>query len=139
MADTFQLEVATPERLFINEQVTAAQLPGKDGYMTVLAGHAPLLGALGAGVLSYEGGRGPHAMAVAGGFIEVFENHVRVLADFAELPDEIDSDAARRDLENASEALRHASSEEASNAALEAVQRAQARLDAAQKTSAGAH
>ena len=139
MADTFQLEVATPERLFVNEQVTAAELPGKDGYMTVLAGHAPLLGALGAGVLSYEGGGGPHTMAVAGGFVEVFENHVRILADFAEFPDNIDTDAARRDLENASETLRHAGTEDACITALEAMQRAQARLDAAQRGSGIAH
>ena len=133
MPDTFQLEVATPERLLINEQVTAAELPGKDGYMTVLPGHAPLLSALGAGVLSYEGGGGPHVMAVAGGFLEVFESRVRVLADNAEFPDAIDTEAARSDYERASKALKHAASEADSNAALEAMQRAQARLDAAQR------
>ena len=54
MADTFQLEVATPERLLVDEQVTEAELPGEDGYMGILAGHAPLLSALGAGVLTYQ-------------------------------------------------------------------------------------
>ena len=52
MADTFQLEVATPEREVVHEEANEAQLPGKDGYIGVLPGHAPLLGALGAGVLT---------------------------------------------------------------------------------------
>ncbi len=85
MADTFQLEVATPERLFVDEQVTEAELPGKEGYMGVLPGHAPLLSALGAGALSYKSDRGENQVLVLdGGFVEVFENHVRVLADSAE-------------------------------------------------------
>jgi F-type H+-transporting ATPase subunit epsilon len=131
MADTFQLEVATPERLFIDEQVTEAQLPGKDGYMGILAGHAPLLSALGGGVLTYEGGGGPHAIAISGGFVEVFDNHVRVLADRADYPKDIDSAAAKQELDQASEALKKADSEEASAAALEASNAAQARIDAA--------
>ena len=58
MADTFQLEVATPERLLVDEQVTEAELPGKDGYMGVLPGHAPLLSALGSRHADlYSGGR----------------------------------------------------------------------------------
>ncbi len=84
MADTFQLEIATPERLLLNEQVSEAQLPGKDGYMGVLANHAPLLSALGAGVLSYQNGNGSHSLNISGGFLEISDNHVRVLADNAE-------------------------------------------------------
>jgi F-type H+-transporting ATPase subunit epsilon len=84
MADTFQLEVATPEQLLVDEQVTEAELPGKDGYMGVLAGHAPLLSALGAGNLTYQGGGGQHVLKIDGGFVEIFDNHVRVLADHAE-------------------------------------------------------
>jgi F-type H+-transporting ATPase subunit epsilon len=87
MADTFQLEVATPERLFVDEQVTEAELPGKDGYMGVLAGHAPLLSALGAGTLSYSSGGGQKVLKIDGGFVEIFDNHVRVLADHAEVSD----------------------------------------------------
>jgi F-type H+-transporting ATPase subunit epsilon len=139
MADTFQLEVATPERLLVDEQVTEAQLPGKSGYMGILAGHAPLLSALGAGVLTYEGGGGPHVMAISGGFVEVIDNHVRVLADRAEFPDDIKVDAAQQDLGKATEALKHADTEEAATAAIEAGNAAQARLDAASKTSGTTH
>ncbi len=84
MADTFKLEVATPERLFVDEQVTEAELPGKDGYFGVLAGHAPLLSALGAGTLSYGSGGSKQVLQIDGGFAEVFDNQVRVLADSVE-------------------------------------------------------
>src|ERR1700733_14088722 len=114
MADTFQLEVATPERLLVDEQVTEAQLPGKNGYMGVLAGHAPLLSALGAGTLSYQGGGGEHSLVIAGGFVEISDNHVRVLADSADLPQDIQTDAAQRDLEKASQDLKQAQTEEES-------------------------
>ena len=140
MADTFQLQVATPERQLIDEQVTEVQLPGKNGYMGILAGHAPLLSALGGGVLTYEGGDGgPHIVAISGGFVEVFDNHVRVLADRAEFPQDIQVDAARRELDEANEAMRKADNEEASNAALEAVSAAQARIDAVEKQGGGSH
>jgi F-type H+-transporting ATPase subunit epsilon len=84
MADTFQLEVATPERLFVDEQASEAELPGKEGYMGILPGHAPLLSILGAGTLTYKSGVGENKLKIDGGFVEVFENHVRVLADHAE-------------------------------------------------------
>jgi F-type H+-transporting ATPase subunit epsilon len=85
MADnTFQLEVATPERLLVDAQVSEAELPGKDGYMGVLPGHAPLLSALGKGTLTYLEGGAKHVFNIDGGFVEVFDNHVRVLADRAE-------------------------------------------------------
>ena len=68
MPDTFQLEVATPERLLVDEQVTQAELPGKNGYLGVLPGHAPLLSALGAGVLTYASSDGQRVLAIDGGF-----------------------------------------------------------------------
>ncbi len=131
MADTFQLEVATPEKSLVDEQVTEVQLPGKNGYMGILAGHAPLLSILGAGLLSYEGGGGPHKLVIAGGFVEVFDNHVRVLADNADLPQDVQVDQARKDLDEASQALGKAQTEQDSDRALESMQRAQARIDAA--------
>jgi len=82
--NTFQLEVATPERLLVDAQVTDAELPGKDGYMGVLPGHAALLSALGKGTLTYSESGAKHVLNIDGGFVEVFDNHVRVLADHAE-------------------------------------------------------
>jgi F-type H+-transporting ATPase subunit epsilon len=132
MADTFQLEVATPERLLVDEQVSEAELPGQDGYMGILAGHAPLLSALGAGVLTYQSGE-EHVLAIDGGFVEVFDNHVRVLADHAEFGRDIQAENARRQLDEALEAVRNANQQPDSDAALAALKKAQARVDAAEK------
>ncbi len=132
--DTFHLEVATPERRLVDEQVREAELPGKEGYMGVLPGHAPLLSALGAGVLTYEGGSsGKQVLVIDGGFVEVFDNHVRVLADSAEYARNIQVDTARRELEEANQALKNAHEADAAETALRASQRAQARIDAAER------
>ena len=130
MADTFQLQIATPERSFVDEQVTEAQIPGKNGYMGILAGHAPLLSALNPGVLTYSGG---HAIVIDGGFVEVFDNHVRVLADHAELAQEVDAGKARQQLDESTRRLQEAKDTAESEAALRAMQQAQARLDASQQ------
>ena len=73
MADTFEIEIATPEKLVLRQAAQSAQIPGKDGYLGILPGHAALLSELGEGTLS-----------VTGGDVEVRDNHVRVLADRAE-------------------------------------------------------
>ena len=73
MADTFLLEIATPERQMLKEQVTEAQIPGEDGYMGILPGHAPLVSRLKPGVLSYNLNGKEEAVAIQGGFVEVGE------------------------------------------------------------------
>jgi F-type H+-transporting ATPase subunit epsilon len=100
--------------------------------MGILAGHAPLLSALGAGVLTYQNG-GEHVLAIEGGFVEVFDNHVRVLADHAEFGRDIQAEKARRQLDEALEAVKNAHQQPDSDAALAAVKKAQARVDAAEK------
>ena len=97
MADTLELEVATPERELVREQVSEVQVPGKNGYMGILPGHAPLLGLLGIGTLTYvsvSDGKKRY-LSIHGGFVEVLDDHVRVLADCAERAEEIDR-AARQ-------------------------------------------
>lgn len=84
MADTFELKVATPERLIVDEQVVSAELPGKDGYLGILAGHAPLLSLLGEGNLTYSSGGSNTVLKINGGFVEVLDNRVSVLADSVE-------------------------------------------------------
>jgi F-type H+-transporting ATPase subunit epsilon len=131
MADTFQLQVATPERMFVDEQVSAAQIPGQNGYLGILAGHAPLLSALKPGVLTYDGGSGGgQSIVIDGGFVEVFDNHVHVLADHAELATEVDSSKARQQLDEASRKLQEARDSVESETALLQMEQAQARLDA---------
>jgi F-type H+-transporting ATPase subunit epsilon len=90
VADRLTLEVATPTRLVVNETVDEIVAPGSEGYFGVLPGHAPFLTTLGIGELMYRVGRAEHYLAVAGGFAEVRNDKVIILADSAERPDEID-------------------------------------------------
>ena len=78
------LQLVTPERELVHERVDEVQVPGKDGYLGILPGHAALLGELGDGVLTYRADGHQRQLAVHGGFLEVLEDHVRVLADAAE-------------------------------------------------------
>ena len=84
MADTFEIEIATPEKLVVRQQAESAQIPGKDGYMGILPGHAALLSELGEGELSFTSGGRTESFKITGGYVEVRDNHVRVLADKAE-------------------------------------------------------
>jgi len=128
MADRIELEVATPERLMVQESVEDVQIPGKDGYLGILAGHAPLLGQLGTGVLSYGLGGHHRSLAVQGGFVEVLPDHVRVLANVAERSEDIDVERAKADLKRATDRVSN-TEEPDPDAALEALALAQARLD----------
>jgi F-type H+-transporting ATPase subunit epsilon len=127
MAETIELEVATPERQLVRETVTDVQIPGKDGYLGILPGHAALLGLLGTGPLAYSVGGRKRYLAIQGGFVEVQPDQVRVLADVAERAEEIDVARAKGDLA-AAEAEETGSDPES---ALKAVALAQARIDAA--------
>ena len=135
MADLLELEIATPERQLVREQVTAVQLPGKDGYLGILPGHAALLGQLGAGALSYTAAGRERYLAVDGGFVEVLDNHVRVLADRAEKAEDIDLPRARADLQKAQSDLANTAADVDPGIALAAVNRAQARVSAGEHKS----
>jgi len=108
MAEELDLEVATTERELVHQNVTEVQVPAKDGYLGILPGHAALLGQLGAGALHYTVGGQSHYLAIDGGFLEVLEDHVRVLADSAEKAEDIDVARAKSDLQKATEKLESA-------------------------------
>ena len=133
MAESINLEIATPERLLVKEQVSEVQLPGKDGYLGILPGHAALLGQLGTGFLSYTVGNTTRHLSIHGGFVEVLPDQVRVLANVAERAEEIDIGRARKDLQTAQEQVMNPALGVDPAAALEAVAAAQARIDAAEK------
>jgi F-type H+-transporting ATPase subunit epsilon len=85
MASTFQIEIATPEKLVVSQQAETAQIPGKDGYMGILPGHAALLSELMAeGELSFTLAGQTKSFKISGGYVEVRDDHVRVLTDKAE-------------------------------------------------------
>ncbi len=129
MAGTFELEVATPERLVIREQVTEAQIPGASGALGILPDHAPLISELGIGELTYSVDGQKHTLSVGNGWVEVLANHVRVLADRAEKANEIDVARAQKALKRAEERVSKMASGEIDVArALNAMKRAQTRL-----------
>ena len=132
MAESLELEVATPERELVRERVSEVELRGKDGYMGILPGHAPLLGELGIGHLTYVSGRRRSTLAVHSGFLEVLDDHVRVLADAAERAEEIDLERARAALRRAREAVINPAPGADSHAALAELERAQARVEVAE-------
>jgi F-type H+-transporting ATPase subunit epsilon len=84
MADLLEVEIATPEKLIARQQAEMVLIPGKDGYMGILPGHAALLSELGDGVLAITSGGQTDSYHLTGGYVEVRDNHVRVLADRAE-------------------------------------------------------
>lgn len=134
MAETFEIEIATPERLLAREKAIRAQIPAKEGYIGVLPDHAALLSELGIGALTYttpEDHR--YSMAIRGGFLEIYDNVVRVLTDVAEKGQEIDVTQAEKDLKHAQDEIVNPALGVDIAAALIAARHAQARIDAARK------
>jgi F-type H+-transporting ATPase subunit epsilon len=134
MAEEFEIEIATPERLLAREKAIRAQIPAKEGYIGVLPDHAPLLSELGIGAMTYTT-PGDHrfTLAVKGGFLEINNNVVRVLTDVAEKAQEIDVSKAEKDLKHAQDAMIDPALGMDIASALIAVRHAQARIDAARK------
>ena len=93
------LEIVTPDRSIVREEVDEVELPGSEGYLGVLPGHTPLLTMLKVGELWYRAGQEKHYLAIAFGFAEVLPDRVTILAELAERADEIDvarAEAAKR-------------------------------------------
>ena len=84
------LEIVTPERALVREEVDEVQVPGAEGYFGVLPGHAALLATLKIGELWYRTGQEKHYLAIAGGFVEVLPDRVTILAHIAERAHEVD-------------------------------------------------
>ena len=104
-----KLSIVTPERLVLNEEVDQVNAPGVDGDLGILYDHAPLLTTMRAGRFSYEllgeKGRETINMIVSGGYLEVTDNRVIVLAETVEFLDEIDKERAKNSLVKAEEVL----------------------------------
>ena len=134
MAETFEIEIATPQRLLAREKAIRAQIPAKEGYIGVLPDHAPLLSELGIGAMTYTTPDDHRfSLAVSGGFLEIYNNVVRVLTGTAEKSHEIDVARAEKDLKQAQDAMINPALGIDIAAALIAVRHAQARIDAARK------
>jgi F-type H+-transporting ATPase subunit epsilon len=104
--DSIQLVVVTPVNKLLSEAVTEVQLPGADGYLGVLPGHAPLITELGIGELTYKTANGQTGLlAIIRGFAEVLPERVSVLAETAERPEDIDVNRAQQALQRAQERI----------------------------------
>jgi F-type H+-transporting ATPase subunit epsilon len=108
MAEALKIQVVTPERKVVETEADAVELPGAQGYIGILPGHAPLITLLATGVLTIRRGGASSAYAVSAGFAEVSGDRVSVLADSAEGAGDIDSAAAERDRAKAGEEMKSA-------------------------------
>jgi F-type H+-transporting ATPase subunit epsilon len=98
--------VVTPVSQLLSEAVNEVTLPGADGYLGVLPGHAPLITELGIGELTYKTAGGqPGLLAIIRGFAEVLPERVSVLAETAERPEDIDLNRAQEALKRAQERI----------------------------------
>jgi F-type H+-transporting ATPase subunit epsilon len=133
MADTFQFEIVTPEKLVVRDVAEEMQIPGKNGYLGILPGHAPLITELGVGEISYRVSGYTHRLAVAWGFAEVLPDKVTILAETAERGQEIDVKRAEDAKRRAEERLKSGNPETDFERAQVALERADTRLQVAGK------
>jgi F-type H+-transporting ATPase subunit epsilon len=129
-----RLDIVTPDRLVAHDAVTEVTIPGKNGYLGILPGHAPLLTELAPGELEYTSSGAKHALSVDWGFAEVLGDRVIVLAQSAERAEEIDVDRAEKAKTRAEERLKRFDDPQVDmERARKALARAMARLEAAHK------
>lgn len=132
--DTFQFEIVTPEKLVVRDQAEEMQIPGKNGYLGILPGHAPLITELGVGEISYRSQGYTHRFAVAWGFAEVLPDKVTILAETAERAEEIDVKRAEEAKQRAEQHLKSGDPNTDYPRAELALQRAESRLRVASRS-----
>jgi F-type H+-transporting ATPase subunit epsilon len=133
MPDTFKLEIVTPEKMVVNDAAEEMQIPGKNGYLGILPGHAPLITELAVGEITYRNGSYMHHLAVAWGFAEVLPDKVTILAEIAERADEIDVPRAERAKQRAEQELTSGNPETDYGRVGADLKKAETRLQVAQK------
>ncbi len=131
MAKSFQIEIVTPARKVLSQEVESLIVPGEKGYLGILANHAPLVTTLGIGVLRYKTKGKEETVAITGGFMEVNDNKISIMADSAECCHEIDIERAKRAEERARERLRNREGSDDVLRAEMALKRALSRQEAA--------
>ena len=112
MSQKLKLSIVTPEKQLVVEEVDQVNVPGSEGDLGILCGHAPILSNLRSGQLSYENDGETIALVVSGGYVEVSENRVTVLAESGEFLHEIDRERAERAHADAEKLLQTDLSEE---------------------------
>jgi len=126
-----RLEIVSPDRLLLSEEVDEVTIPGSEGYLGILPGHLPLLTMIGIGVLSYHHGGQKFSFAISRGFAEVLPDRVIIMADSIERPDEIDLQRAREAKERAEKRL-HSKDQIDVQETMDALMRATSRIQVAE-------
>ena len=133
MAEAFQLEIVTPEKMVVKDSAEEMQIPGKNGYLGILPGHAPLITELAVGEITYRNAGATHHLSVAWGFAEVLPDKVTILAETAERAEEVDVSRAQVAKQRAETNLGKCATEEDFARTAGDLQRAETRLDVAEK------
>jgi len=137
-SNKLRVRLVTPEKVLVEQEADAVELPAKTGYMEVLYGHAPLLAELGAGDVTLHGASGgvnegnSDRYNVSWGFVEVLPDRVTILANDALAPSQIDVERARQQLNHGQELWNQAGdSEEKYTEAERVINEAEAKLASA--------
>jgi F-type H+-transporting ATPase subunit epsilon len=133
MSDTFQLEIVAPEKKVVVTAASEVQIPGRNGYLGILPGHAPLITELAIGEITFRTGAEEQRLALAWGFAEVLPDKVTILAETAERPSEIDVERARKAKARAEERLASGDPNVDVERSLQALHKAETRLEVAGK------
>ena len=133
MPDTFQLEIVTPEKMVIRDVAEEMQIPGRNGYLGILPGHAPLITELAVGEITYRNANITHCLSVAWGFAEVLPDKVTILAETAERADEVDVNRAEAAKKRAEANLAGCHTEDDFKRVGADLKRAETRLEVAEK------
>ena len=136
MTEKIELEIVTPEQLLFSGEVEEVVVPGSEGYLGILPGHAPLLSELQIGVISYRQDSQETKVFCSRGFVEVLPDRVSILAEVAELSDQIDVEQARAHQVEAEQQLRSDDPDTDYAQALLDLREAQIRLDLAEQSTA---
>ncbi|MBG0777594.1 MAG: F0F1 ATP synthase subunit epsilon [Desulfovibrionaceae bacterium] len=132
MEKALTLEIVTPDKLVLSETVDYVGAPGYEGEFGVLPNHIPFLAALQIGNLYYKAGGRTNYVFVSGGFADISNNKVTILAESAEKAEEIDVERARKAKERAEQRMAQQKEKLDYARAQAALQRAMSRLKAAQ-------
>ncbi len=133
MAKTFLLEVVTPERIVLSEEISSLMIPAHEGYLGVLAGHAPMLCTLQPGEIAIRSDKGERHLATSGGFVEITPKRVIVLSESAEPASDIDLARAKEARQRAYDRLHSAEKGIDRERAEAALRRAENRVKLAEK------
>ena len=133
LPEAIELVIVTPTRQLLRVRAVEVTLPGANGYLGILPGHAPLMTELGIGELTYRGGTEAQPLSVTRGFAEILPDRVTVLAETAEMAAEIDLERAEAAKARAEKRLTSGDTNIDWDRAAVALQRALIRIQVARK------